>query len=119
MNPGEWVVRDDTRELHFTGIKLADVSSHAPKKRRWIEIRLYRTTGDNYVVERVGCSRVSGEVQFYFAQVCETPRAVVETLYARDGDGAWFLSGVARDVLEAAGEADDEIARAYLTEHVE
>lgn len=119
MGETEWIVRDDSRELHFIGTKLADVSSAAPKKRRWIEIRLYRTTGGNYIVERVGCTKVSGEVQFYFAQVCETPAAVVETLYARDDEGAWFLSGVSRDVLETAGAVDEAISRAYLTEHVD
>jgi hypothetical protein len=117
--PQDWVVRDDARELHFTGVKLADVSSRSGTKRRWIELRLYRTTGGNYVVERVGRSVIKGEVQFYFAQVCETAAAVVETLYAKDDEGAWFLSGVSRDVLEEAGEADRELRRAYMTEHVD
>lgn len=119
MTDTPWVVRDDARELHFSGVKLSDVSSRTGAKQRWIELRLYRTVGGNYVVERVGCSKVAGEVSFFFAQTCETPRAVLETLYARDNDGAWFLSNVARDLLSEAGEHDAAVREVYDTEYVE
>lgn len=115
----EWVVRDDQRVMRFTGIKLGEATSRFGHKRRWIEFRLYRTTGGKYVVERIGVSRVAGEVDLYFAQVCESARAVVRTLSAKDNDGAWFLSNVARDLLESAADHDTSISEAYDTEYVE
>lgn len=123
MHAQDWTVQDDARALQFRGFKLADVSSQRNKrgetKKRWIEIRIYRTIGGNFIVERVGVSTMKGEKDIHFAQVCETPRAVIETLYSKDGDGAWFLSWVARAALEEASKVDDSLEDEYRIEHID
>lgn len=54
----------------------------------------------------------------YWAQVMETPIAVLESLYRYDDHGARYLTRVARDLIEDAAEMDGELADAYYVEHV-
>ena len=119
MSIQQWVVQADSREMRFTGEQLAHVSSKTPKKQRWIELALYRTVGGNYVYERKGMSLVKGEHTIHFAQVCETPTAVIETLYSRDDDGAWFFSHPSRALMDEASQHDDALRAAWRVEHVE
>ncbi len=125
MDPQEWIVRADSRELRFTGVLLAEAGSDAPGKMRWIELALYKTTGGNYVVERVGRTDYvtnpdtgKPEYDLFFGQVCDTADAVIETLKARDNEGAWFLSNVAKRLLNEASGKDEPIRKAYTVEHV-
>lgn len=55
----DYVINDGYRQLTFTGVLLARASSWVPGKYRWLELTLYRTLGGQYVVERVGASRVA------------------------------------------------------------
>ena len=48
------VVKDGLRELKFEGEELASSSSKTPDKARWIEFRLYKTRGGEYVLSRIG-----------------------------------------------------------------
>lgn len=62
----EFSVKDGVRKLEFDGVHLAESSSRAPKKPRWVEFSIYRTPKGQYVVSRVGYSI------FYHAQECFT-----------------------------------------------
>jgi EXLDI family protein len=114
-----WVVRDEERDVRFVGVLLASTSSRRDGKRRWSEVDIYRTEGGNYVVARCGRSSIEGERDFPHAQVCETAKAVIETLYAQDAQGAWYFTHLAREAITKAGEQDEEIAAAFRTEYVD
>jgi len=50
-------VRDGSRLLTFDGELLASISSRdTPEKDRWTDMRVFRTTGGSYVLEKVGRS---------------------------------------------------------------
>lgn len=49
-------VRDGHRLLTFDGQLLASVSSRDGDKDRWTEMRVYRTNGGSYILEKVGRS---------------------------------------------------------------
>lgn len=51
-------VRDGVRTRVFSGELLAISSSQDTRKDRWIEFRLYRTVTNQYVVSRIGYSRI-------------------------------------------------------------
>ena len=59
------VVRDGSRQLKFDGEKLSESSSRSRGRTRWVEFQLYRTTGKQYVLARIGVSL------HYHAPVCE------------------------------------------------
>ncbi len=113
-----WAVRDGARKIEFTGVLLAETSSATPRKNRWSELRVYRTDGGNYIVERNGRTRNKGERDYLHAYVCETAAAVVETLYTKDREGAWYFTRMADCVLTVAGRHDHDIEEAYHTEDV-
>lgn len=51
-------VRDGVRVRQFNGELLATTSSKDYRKDRWIEFSLYRTVSNQYVVARVGRSKI-------------------------------------------------------------
>ena len=59
------VVRDGSRQLKFDGEKLSESSSRSRGHVRWVEFQLYRTTGNSYVLARIGVSLS------YHGPVCE------------------------------------------------
>lgn len=68
---------------------------------------------------RIDPNGVFPELPRYWAQVCETPQGVVESLMKKDDFDNWYLTHVARRLLEDAGKYDDKIKRAYEIEVVE
>ncbi|AKJ72613.1 hypothetical protein PP301_gp109 [Gordonia phage GMA2] len=54
-------VRDESRSLTFTGVKLASISSKRDDRPRWTAIDLYRTKGGAFIAYRVGRSNVVHE----------------------------------------------------------
>ena len=54
----------------------------------------------------------------YWAQVCETPAAVLDVLYKYDDSGARYLTLVAQRLLEDASNVDSAIADVYLVETI-
>lgn len=52
----QYSVRDSIRTLKFNGTKLAESSSKAPNKSRWVEFQLYITNSGIYVLARKGAS---------------------------------------------------------------
>jgi hypothetical protein len=51
-----YVVRDGSRQLKFEGEKLSESSSRTRGRTRWVEFQLYRTSGGQYVLARIGVS---------------------------------------------------------------
>ncbi len=61
MSIEEHKVRDGKRLLTFEGWLLGAVSSQRPGNPRWTEIRLFKTVGSSYVLEKLGASIVMHE----------------------------------------------------------
>jgi len=115
----QYTVRDGDRVIEFTGVKLASVTSSEPGKTRWIELALFRTRAGMYVLEGVGKSVEPGEVDRPWVQQSEDPGGIIDRLYLfNDDTGAKYIPHTSRRLLEAAGAIDDNIRRAYVTEHV-
>ena len=62
---GTFTVRDGLESWTVTGVRLAAVSTETPVEPRWIELRLYRATGDgvtiragSYILHIIGMSVV-------------------------------------------------------------
>jgi hypothetical protein len=55
----EHKARDGHRLLTFEGRLLGYVSSQRPNSPRWTELRLFKTVGGSYVLEKVGASIVT------------------------------------------------------------
>lgn len=51
-------VNDQYGVLEFEGDLIGEASTESDRSPRWTEIKIYRTTGGNYVVSRVGVSLV-------------------------------------------------------------
>lgn len=54
----------------------------------------------------------------YWAQVCDTPSAVLDVLYKYDDAGSRYLTLVAQRLLEDASNVDSAIADVYLVETI-
>jgi hypothetical protein len=51
-------VHDQFNVLEFEGMLIGEATTETKDAPRWTEIRIYKTTGGNYIVERVGVSLV-------------------------------------------------------------
>lgn len=54
----------------------------------------------------------------HWAQVCETPNAVMDALMKYDDSGSRYLTYVAQRLLEDASDVDDEISAVYRVETI-
>ena len=61
---------------------------------------------------------VCPETTRYWARVCDSAEAVVQTLYKKDSRGIRYITNVAARLLEDAAGADDAIARAYYNQRL-
>lgn len=76
-----WAIdRDGLAPLTFEGHLVAEVTSQTSGSTRWSELRLYRTTGGNFVAEQIGRSTHKRECDLRAAWVCATQAEVVERL---------------------------------------
>jgi len=57
----QYQVQDGSRVLTFDGVLLGSASSKRSGSPRWSELRLYKTTGGSYVLEKIGRSTVLHE----------------------------------------------------------
>lgn len=64
----KYTVKNGAQTLLFDGEELSHSTSFYPKKTRWIEFTIYRTSGGQYVVSRIGKSLI------YHHAVCPTVR---------------------------------------------
>ena len=58
------------------------------------------------------------ERQRYWGQVCDSAEAVIASLERLDSSGARYMTNVSQRLVEAAGEIDPDIDRAYRVEVV-
>lgn len=54
----EYTILDRVRQVKFSGWLLGEASTQQQSSERWTEIKIYRTAGGTYVVQRLGLSRV-------------------------------------------------------------
>ncbi len=98
--------RTDDLPLSFDGRTVAEVTSAAPGKERWTELRLWQLDDDRgYVVENVGISTVSGEVTLRSAHHCTTVGEVIAVLRKSDssrGARRSYLPDMAWQLLKTA-----------------
>lgn len=112
-------VLDGDRLLEFTGIRLGASSSHQPGKERWAEIYIFRTEAGRYIVSGIGRTKIAGERDKLWAQVCDDPSAVIERLHLSDDRRGRYLPYVSREAIDQARHVDPAFENAYLVEHVD
>jgi hypothetical protein len=109
--------RVDQLDLEFDGEIIAEHATE-PSNGRWQELRVYRTSTDRWVVERVGCSTRPGEVALPRAYVCETPDDVRLALTFRSRTTRQqYVTSAGVELLHRAAEADPRLEEA-LAERV-
>lgn len=68
---------------------------------------------------RLEVTGVYPELPRYWAQVCETAEGVVESLMKKDEFDNWYLTHVARRLLEDAGKYDPDVYKAFTVQTIE
>ncbi|QGF20332.1 hypothetical protein SEA_SIXAMA_182 [Gordonia phage Sixama] len=58
LEPRQHSLRDESRTVSFTGVKLASISSGRDSRPRWTQIEIYRTSGGVFIASRVGVSTI-------------------------------------------------------------
>lgn len=114
----QFTVHDREREFSFEGELIGHASSAASGKKNWIELSIYRTTSNRYIVAGVGKTSVPGQQDRPWAHVCETAAGVVEACYLVDEKEIRYLTLVNRRALTAAALEDEDIMRAFTHEVV-
>lgn len=103
--------------VRFMGELLGEASTeeYARQRRRqqWTEMRLYRTSTGEYVVEKVGRTIKEGQTDRHSVHHSETPQGAIKCMMTRDADGIVYLTIVARECIEEAERRDPDIAEAY------
>lgn len=102
------IQRNNDVDLEFTGDLLSHVSSEEFGSTRWTTISIWRTENNRYVVQTIGHSKVPGEIQRITTKIADTPEQVKIAL--RRQDTIEYLTHLALDALEVAGETDERIA---------
>lgn len=115
----DFEIKDEDRILKFTGVLLGESSSESADKKRWAEISIFRTKGNQYVVAGCGRTVLPNESDKFWATVCESPEGVIERLHMLDKKGSRYMPHVSKDALRQARYADPVVAQAYLVENVE
>lgn len=119
METQDYSLQDGDRQVEFTGELIGSANSDKVGKQRWSEICIYRTTAGNYVVHGVGRSRIQGEVDKQWVQVCELPECVIEKLHMYDKNQSRYIPYTNRKALDEAKVHDRKLAEAFAVEHVD
>ena len=114
----EYQVRDGERAIVFTGRRLARVTSHAQDKPRWIELALYLTQAQTYVLHGCGRTTLEGEVDRNWVQLADDPEGIIDRLYLFNDLGAKYMPNTSRRLLEVASLHDTRLKAAFTTQHV-
>lgn len=128
-----WEVRGFDNAMQFEGTLLGYASSkrsnHSAHDEecapagvrcsacRWFEVRIFRTTEQEYVVEMTGQTLVDGEKTRHRAEVTQSPYWVIDVLTQRDNDRT-FIPLVSKRALAEAAVHDLELKDAYITRTV-
>jgi len=107
--------RDPSRNrlFRFEGELLGEASSYMHGKDRWSEMRLYRTSLDEYVVEKMGNSSRPGDSIRSTIHHATTPQGAIESMQTSDDDGVVYFTRLARTVLDQACREDPDLRYAY------
>lgn len=98
-----------------TAWHLASASSHRPGKQRWIDIDIYQTEDNEYVVHTVGQSIIPGEVPKARVRRTYSAFEVIEFLTVTDRKvGDTYIPRDASRALAQAASFDDELRDAYI-----
>lgn len=114
----QYTVQDGGRILEFTGVLLAENNSYTQNKRRWIELRLFRTQAGSYVLAAVGRSTVPGEIDRCWVQVSDGPEGVIERLYMYSDNGQRYIPHTSHALLDKAARADTRVRHAYYHQRI-
>jgi hypothetical protein len=90
--------------VEFIGDCLGSASSHAPTKKFWTEITIYRTRAGKYVTHILGNTSVPGKIQRHTVHVYNTAKEMITGLCQ---DGA--MSKLAYEAADQAADVDDEM----------
>lgn len=110
------ITRDGKPPLRFTGSRISDAdnrSHQGDRQNRWTVLRLHRTKGGKYVIERTHWTIWEGESNRTAAESMDTAAEVIEWL-TEDNGGE--LGGVSQELLEKAAKQDPNFAAAYVEE---
>ena len=118
--PGQyepWSLPHGDQLVRFEGMLLGEASSEdfakSQGRQRWHEVRVYRTTDGEYVVEKVGRSELPGETDRSTVHHSTTARGAIECLQTIDDDGVVYMTYVARTAVRQAAALDAEVREAY------
>lgn len=100
----------DGPDLEFEGELIASSTSDDGIKDQWQSFNLYRTTNASkrYVLERLGESRVPGQITMRSFSKLPNAHQVRKRLERRRDNGETYLTIVALDLLEMAAHSDPE-----------
>lgn len=109
-------------DVEFDGELLANQTSHREGATRWMEVRIYRTTTGKYVVEEAGTKERDDDDGRSVVTVVTDPFEIRAALTkrgtakdpARAGQEVEYLTNVALNALEEAGEKDPAIDAATV-----
>lgn len=109
------VPRHGQLDLEFDGELIAESDSDDGIKARWQHFRLYRKTADGkYILERLGESRLPGEVCMRYVDEINTPAAVRKSVERKREDGSKYLTIIALELLDQAASNDDAFKAAVV-----
>lgn len=111
-------VRDNKRIIKFEGVQLAGVTSRTSGKQRWIELAIYKTRAGTYVLHGVGRTQVEDEVDRHWVQLADDPEGIIDRLYLHNELGARYIPHTSRSLIVNAGERDDAIKQAFMTQQI-
>lgn len=110
--------RHGALDLEFEGELIASASSDDGEKDRWQSFNLYQVTAGpragRYVLERLGESRVPGEVRMIYVDELGTPNEVRRRVERRREDGTKYLTLTALELLDGAAENDEHFRAAVV-----
>jgi hypothetical protein len=114
---------DPTRDqlIRFTGDLLGEASS-APYSRdptRWHEVRIYRTIGGKYIIEKMGNSSRPDDKIRSTVHVAETAQGAIECLQTTDDDGVIYFTRASREAIEDAIRNDGGLRDAYTVRTID
>lgn len=112
MTSPSHVLKDRERDITFDGAMIATASSEDNGKDRWSEMSLYLIDDGRYVVHGVGRSRVPGEVDRYWACVCNTPAAVIQALTRTSAKDQSYMPTLNIQLLRRGSQIDNALQEA-------
>lgn len=98
--------------LEFDGELLGEADSDDGTRDRWQRMRIYATDHGTYILERLGESRLEGDVTMRHVDELPNAHQVRRRLERRRDDGSKYLTIVALEVLDQAALKDEAFKEA-------